>query len=40
MVNLTRAERAALRRLARGEPEGAYIRRVLLRHLRAKGERT
>jgi len=40
MVNLTRGERAALRRLARGDREGAYVRRVLLRHLRAKGERT
>ena len=39
-VNLTRAERAALRRLARGEREGGYVRRVLLRHLRAKGFRT
>ena len=39
-VNLTRRERAALRRLARGEREGGYVRRVLLRHLRSKGERT
>jgi hypothetical protein len=40
MVNLTRAERAALRRLARGEREGAYVRQVLVRHLRGKGEKT
>jgi len=39
-VNLTRGERAALRRLARGEREGGYVRQVLLRHLRSKGERT
>jgi hypothetical protein len=41
-VNLTRAERRTLRRLARaqGEREGAYIRRVLLRHLAAKGKET
>jgi len=35
-VNLTQAERAALRQLARGEREGGYVRRVFLRHLRAK----
>jgi hypothetical protein len=39
-VNLTRGERAALRRLAQGKREGGYVRRVLLRHLRSKGERT
>jgi hypothetical protein len=39
MVNLRRDERRALRRLAQaaGEREGAYVRRVLLRHFAAKG---
>jgi hypothetical protein len=39
-VNLTRGERAVLRRLALGVREGGYVRQVLLRHLRAKGHRS
>jgi hypothetical protein len=32
-VNLTKDERAALRRVAGDEREGAYLRRLLVRHL-------
>ena len=39
MVNLTKGERAALRRLAGEASEGSVLRRLLLAHLRAKARR-
>jgi hypothetical protein len=39
MVNLTQAEAAALRKAAGEEPLGSYLRRLVVRHLRAKGGR-